>query len=254
MEVESDDETVRSIPPTEINEEAGENENEEEVGKGEEDDNLYPVDYIVDHRYTDDNHIQYLIKWKYYGEDENTWEPVNNMWATVDENLIKTYWDSRYENDAPIGLVSDDEDDGEVITRATFTPTSTTNRRGGNKSRRKLRKRPPGHNIPRFFEPEWDPYVDRIVSMFRDPSDGELYAVVNYLQGLLVKMALGNLVFNRVVYKSDICLCGNGPFKIKSLIPGTKTKYDDFAIEGNSAMRLPNLSKATTKFHKIRIG
>ncbi|PNH26219.1 hypothetical protein BJF96_g10464 [Verticillium dahliae] len=40
--------------------------------------NEYEVERIIDHR-TKNNQDEYLIKWKNYGHEENTWEPIKNL-------------------------------------------------------------------------------------------------------------------------------------------------------------------------------
>jgi Chromo (CHRromatin Organisation MOdifier) domain len=53
------------------------------------DDVSYEVEKIVDHR-DDLNGREYLIKWKNYPEEENTWEPESNI---DDDELIRRYMD-----------------------------------------------------------------------------------------------------------------------------------------------------------------
>ncbi|CAG8676797.1 4172_t:CDS:2, partial [Acaulospora morrowiae] len=120
------------------------------------------------------NDIQYLIKWKDYEEDQNTWEFVDNI---LDKELINTYWDSKYDNGMSFVQMKRLIDEGEMFSR----PSSTGNR---NKTRSRG-LRPPGHDIPQFYDPDWDPCIDNVVSMFRDPSDDELYVVLSWKLGKL---------------------------------------------------------------------
>ncbi|KAK6216141.1 reverse transcriptase domain protein [Colletotrichum tabaci] len=38
----------------------------------------YEVERIIDHR-NEDGHDEYLIKWKGYGHEDNSWEPIKNL-------------------------------------------------------------------------------------------------------------------------------------------------------------------------------
>ena len=58
---------------------------------GFEDDNVFPVDALLDKRVTKSGKrtkTQYLVKWKGYGPEENTWVPVANI---LDPGLIRDY-------------------------------------------------------------------------------------------------------------------------------------------------------------------
>ncbi|KAL0934452.1 reverse transcriptase domain protein [Colletotrichum truncatum] len=51
----------------------------------------YEVERILDHiDQHDDIEIQYLIKWKNYGHEENTWEPASNLEHAQEE--LQEYW------------------------------------------------------------------------------------------------------------------------------------------------------------------
>ena len=39
----------------------------------------YVVDKIVTHREEGDGTFSYLVKWYWYSEDQNTWEPITNL-------------------------------------------------------------------------------------------------------------------------------------------------------------------------------
>jgi hypothetical protein len=53
---------------------------------------VYIVEDIVDDRVNDDGHVEYLVKWKGFSEDENTWEPKEHF---IDINIIKKYEDRK---------------------------------------------------------------------------------------------------------------------------------------------------------------
>ena len=58
---------------------------------GFEDDDVFPVDALLDKRVTKSGKrtkTQYLVKWKGYGPEENTWVPVANI---LDPGLIRDY-------------------------------------------------------------------------------------------------------------------------------------------------------------------
>merc|ERR1711962_1660302 len=54
----------------------------------EEEGNEYVVEKILDHRLAPDGRKQYLLKWKGYPDEENTWEPSENLNCM---KLIATY-------------------------------------------------------------------------------------------------------------------------------------------------------------------
>ena len=54
------------------------------------DEEVYAVEEIRDHRVRR-GQLQYLIKWMNYGEEENTWEPSEN----VSDASIVEYWENR---------------------------------------------------------------------------------------------------------------------------------------------------------------
>ncbi|KAJ8661616.1 hypothetical protein O0I10_002423 [Lichtheimia ornata] len=60
----------------------------------QEDEGVYEVERIVDHRMSRryPGTKEYLIKWKNYDEDSNTWENEKNVFS---EDLMKKYWDEK---------------------------------------------------------------------------------------------------------------------------------------------------------------
>ena len=49
---------------------------------------FYSVERILDYRGDLDNR-EYLVKWKNYGNEHNTWEPEENF---IDKRVLENYW------------------------------------------------------------------------------------------------------------------------------------------------------------------
>ena len=59
----------------------------------------YEVERIVDHAEKEDHQgYQYLVKWKGWGTEDNTWEPEESFDG---EAAIKRYWASKGQKNAP---------------------------------------------------------------------------------------------------------------------------------------------------------
>ncbi|CDH55616.1 predicted protein [Lichtheimia corymbifera JMRC:FSU:9682] len=69
-------------------------ESESDEQQDEEEEGVYEVERIVDHRMSRryPGTKEYLIKWKNYDEDSNTWENEKNVFS---EELMKKYWDEK---------------------------------------------------------------------------------------------------------------------------------------------------------------
>ena len=48
----------------------------------------YEVRKLLDHRYSEDGQLEYLISWKGYGPESDSWEPIEHINNTA---LIKKY-------------------------------------------------------------------------------------------------------------------------------------------------------------------
>lgn len=83
-----EDDEPWSIDESNDQEVADTSDHEEEVEeKGEEDEGGYEVERIVDKRKYKGK-VEYLIKWKGYSNEENTWEPIANLQC---QELINEY-------------------------------------------------------------------------------------------------------------------------------------------------------------------
>ena len=66
------------------------------VPEEELEDDQFIVERILDHRHDDDGNLFYHIKWQDYGDEDNTWEPENNI---LDKDLIEEYQRESQEQD-----------------------------------------------------------------------------------------------------------------------------------------------------------
>ncbi|KAI7871202.1 hypothetical protein BDF14DRAFT_1764296 [Spinellus fusiger] len=65
-----------------------------EIEDSEENEEVYEVETLLGHRLSSkkNNSIDYLIKWKNYEDDQNTWENESNIFC---DDLVKIYWTSK---------------------------------------------------------------------------------------------------------------------------------------------------------------
>ena len=59
----------------------------------ENDEDYDEIEKIVDKRVDSDGQVEYFVKWKGYGDEENTWLPIENIDA---EEMIREYENKRY--------------------------------------------------------------------------------------------------------------------------------------------------------------
>jgi hypothetical protein len=59
--------------------------------KKDTDEPVFDIDLIIDHR-GKPGQYEYLIKWKGYSDEDNTWEPAVNF---IDDKCIQDYWKSQ---------------------------------------------------------------------------------------------------------------------------------------------------------------
>ena len=59
----------------------------------ENDEDYDEIEKIVDKRVDSDGQVEYFVKWKGYGDEENTWEPIENIEA---DTMIEEFEKKRY--------------------------------------------------------------------------------------------------------------------------------------------------------------
>jgi hypothetical protein len=94
-------------------------------GEGPEEEE-YIVDKILDKRKGKNGQVEYLLKWKGYGDDDNTWEPRSNLEC---QDLIQKFEKDHKEND-----------DSSAHESSSVTPAS--NRKRGETKKGKEKKAP----------------------------------------------------------------------------------------------------------------
>lgn len=57
------------------------------LASGSDDEDIYTVERVVDKRRSG-GRVQYLVKWLNYADEDNTWEPVENI---LDQSIINEY-------------------------------------------------------------------------------------------------------------------------------------------------------------------
>ena len=53
------------------------------------------INCFTDKRLDSDGQIEYFIKWKGYGDEDNTWEPIENFESDVMKAMIAEYEDNQ---------------------------------------------------------------------------------------------------------------------------------------------------------------
>ena len=71
-----------------VESEEEEEESEEEEEEEEEADEQYVVEKILDKKEAEDGTFLYRVKWRGYGYEENTWEPIENLTDDTGKSLI----------------------------------------------------------------------------------------------------------------------------------------------------------------------
>ncbi|XP_059087420.1 chromobox protein homolog 1-like [Tigriopus californicus] len=118
----------------------------------EEEEEEYQVEKVVDKRVAKNGKIEYLLKWKGYGEEDNTWEPRENLDC---EDLIENFEKVRREK---AGKRKDEK------RKSTSGPASEAKKKKGDDDR------------PRGFDRGLDP--ERIIGA--TDSSGELMFLIKW--------------------------------------------------------------------------
>ena len=59
----------------------------------ENNENYDEIEKVVDKRVDSDGQVKYFVKWKGYSNEENTWEPIENIEADA---MIEEFENKRY--------------------------------------------------------------------------------------------------------------------------------------------------------------
>jgi hypothetical protein len=80
-------EFFRHVPPDQVKKVAG-----EVMGDEKQQEDVFEVDHIVNHRGSGPGMLEYRIRWKGYRPSEDTWEPARNI---RDLKCVEEYWNKR---------------------------------------------------------------------------------------------------------------------------------------------------------------
>lgn len=126
----------------------------------EEEEEEYTVEKVVDKRFTKNGKIEYLLKWKGYGDEDNTWEPKENLDC---EDLILNFekiWKEKNKKKTDAGSSKSAEK-----RKSTSGPSSDAKKKGKDSDDR-----------PRGFDRGLDP--ERIIGA--TDSSGELMFLIKW--------------------------------------------------------------------------
>jgi chromobox protein 1 len=123
----------------------------------EEEEEEYTVEKVIDKRIGKNGKIEYLLKWKGYGDEDNTWEPKDNLDC---EDLMDNFEKARKEKDAK--------------KKAASTDSKRKSGAGGSTDVKKSKKA--DDDRPRGFDRGLDP--ERIIGA--TDSSGELMFLIKW--------------------------------------------------------------------------
>nr|ACO11832.1 Chromobox protein homolog 1 [Lepeophtheirus salmonis] len=154
-------------------------------GELEEEEEEYSVEKVLDKRVGKNGKVEYLLKWKGYGDEDNTWEPKENLDC---EDLIETFEKNRRmkkeaEKSKSGGNNSSSSGGGGSSTNNnnnTDSTSSSTNqaekRKSTSSSNEKSESRKADDDRPRGFDRNLDP--ERIIGA--TDSSGELMFLIKW--------------------------------------------------------------------------
>ena len=121
----------------------------------EEEEEEYSVEKVIDKRTGKNGKVEYLLKWKGYGDEDNTWEPSENLDC---QDLIESF-EKKYKE------------------KQAAKKGGADKRKGGAGSGSESKKKKGDDERPRGFDRGLDP--ERIIGA-TDSSGKEIYEVVHH--------------------------------------------------------------------------
>lgn len=109
---------TEKLDKTEIAEKQSKTGPKEQSG-GEVDPNVFEIEAIRSHRRIDDK-IEYFVKWKYFPESENTWEPETNFNSS---DIIEQYWNNLKKDIKQHKKHTDNKESAKQKQKASLKPT-----------------------------------------------------------------------------------------------------------------------------------
>ncbi|KAI9297937.1 hypothetical protein K502DRAFT_327792 [Neoconidiobolus thromboides FSU 785] len=129
----------------------------------------YEVETIISHVFDDnENCFKYLVKWKGYGIQECTWEPVSNLFKAI--SIVKQYWVY-----AKITSNFDGEELSEEEIEEAFKYLT---------NEKQLFEYKINLHYPNKKIRDWNTKVDSIKNVFKD-DNGELIVLVKWKTGVI---------------------------------------------------------------------
>jgi chromobox protein 1 len=125
----------------------------------EEEEEEYSVEKVIDKRVGKNGKIEYLLKWKGYGDEDNTWEPKDNLDC---EDLMAAFEKARKEKDAS--------------KKSSKAVTGDKRKSAGAGTSDSKKKKSDGDDRPRGFDRNLDP--ERIIGA--TDSSGELMFLIKW--------------------------------------------------------------------------
>merc|ERR1712008_485628 len=132
----------------------------------------YSVEKVVDKRVGRNGKVEYLLKWKGYGDEDNTWEPKENLDC---KDLIETYEKKRKEK-TDKKKETDKRKSGTGEESSGISSLSSDKRKSGPGGDTASKKKKGDDDKPRGFDRTLDP--ERIIGA--TDSSGELMFLIKW--------------------------------------------------------------------------